>query len=152
MNSGIYMELFDKMIIILNRRLRGMIQAGLDPALSQPHLFFLRYLRSEGRCTVTDIANHMGITLSAITSLSNKLCDLNLASRVRSDDDRRIVYLEITGKGKDTLRVADDNVRKLFEKYFSSLAEEEVFTFFSVIQKISNQIINEEKQNKKMED
>lgn len=146
------MEIFDKTAIVLNKKLRAMIKEGIDPTISQPHIYLLRYLRSEGRSTVTALANHLGITLSAVTCLTNKLFDLKMITRVRCDSDRRLVYVDITDKGKSVLEHADENVKRLFNKYFSDLPSEEIHTFFSVIDKITRRVLDEDYQGRKMED
>jgi DNA-binding MarR family transcriptional regulator len=108
------------------------------------------YIRCKGSCTVTDIANHLGITLSAVTSLVDKLCILGLVIRIRSEMDRRVVFMKLTEEGVRVLEEVDEKRNEIFEKAFSNLSIEEINNFFSVIDKVTENILNSkvEKPNK----
>ena len=48
-----------------------------------------------------------------VTRLVDRLADRGLVKRARSEEDRRVVEVEITGKGLDLLRVLDPHARRM---------------------------------------
>jgi len=48
-----------------------------------------------------------------VTRLVDRLADRGLVKRARSEADRRVVEVEITGKGLDLLRVLDPHARRM---------------------------------------
>lgn len=115
---------------------------SLDASLSHSHICMLMYIKNEDTCIVTNIARHLRITLSAVTNLVNKLFEMGLVTRIRSEEDRRIVVVRLTDKGRDILKKIDETRTKLFEVYFSNLSEEELHSLLNIINKISDNVIN----------
>ncbi|AEN88507.1 transcriptional regulator [Priestia megaterium WSH-002] len=60
----------------------------------------LHLLYKEGNHIVSEIAEHMHISNSSMTCISDRLMEREFVTRVRSQKDRRVVYLSITDKGK----------------------------------------------------
>ncbi|MFD1551664.1 MarR family transcriptional regulator [Putridiphycobacter roseus] len=68
----------------------------------------LRILRGAKKpITVSDIKSRMIEKSPNTTRLMDKLCDKKLIARTRSENDRRIVYSEITGTGLNMLSEID---------------------------------------------
>lgn len=58
------------------------------------------FMIGSGRCQLAaELARHYGIDASAVTRLIDRLEKRQLLSRVRSDEDRRTVQLELTPQG-----------------------------------------------------
>lgn len=106
------------------------------PALSHAHLYLLLFVKNEQGCIVSDIAKHLGITLSGVTNLTNKLFDMGLIERKRSENDRRLVYIVITDKGKKLLNDMEKNGLGLFTEIFSNISKEEIQEFLKVLKRI----------------
>lgn len=136
-----WMEQMDKISFEVHNRLFNHITKDVEPKINKSHIFLLKIIKNKENCTVTDIANHMDITLSAVTNLVNKLYEMGLVTRLRSERDRRIVYVGLTEEGKNVLKKIEDNRNRLFEKYFSDLSEEEIVSFFKTIEKITSKIL-----------
>jgi DNA-binding MarR family transcriptional regulator len=113
----------------------------VEPLLSKSHVYLLADIRRRGECTVTDIANHLEITLSAVTSLVDKLCSADMVTRIRSEDDRRVVFLKLTEKGEKVLGIIEENKNTLMKKVFSDITAEEFNSFFGTIEKITRNIL-----------
>jgi DNA-binding MarR family transcriptional regulator len=135
----------DRMIKIamdIHKKLIAVILKDIEPPLSKSHVYLLANIRHRGECTVTDIANHLEITLSAVTSLVDKLCKAELVARLRSEEDRRVVYLKLTEEGEKVLENIEMNKNRLFEKIFSNIDTEEINNFFGTIEKITQNILD----------
>lgn len=77
--------------------------------LSPQQYNILRILRgSSVRMTMNDIKCRMLDRTPNVTRLSDKLVEKKLVERVRCDDDRRVVYLEINSTGLTFLKDLDE--------------------------------------------
>ena len=66
----------------------------------------------QGPKKMKEIGDHFQIKLSTLTSIIDKIENQKLVKRVNSRDDRRVVYLETTRKGKN-----------LYDQYHMYLSE-----------------------------
>jgi DNA-binding MarR family transcriptional regulator len=62
-------------------------------------LFLICELKNGQPATISEIANKIGVTLAAITHQINTLEKQGLIKRISDKADRRIVLVELTGKG-----------------------------------------------------
>lgn len=91
------------------------VQLPFNLASGQIYVLFMLY--DEPTCKVTDIVNALGVTSGAATGLTDKLVALELIERHRPEDDRRVVRLSLTSKGKETV----EQIRKQRIEWFSEL-------------------------------
>lgn len=68
--------------------------------LTFPHYLALSALWQQDGLTSSTIAIHLGTSPNAITPLADRLEAAGLVRRERASEDRRIVYLRLTEKGK----------------------------------------------------
>jgi DNA-binding MarR family transcriptional regulator len=54
------------------------------------------------RMRMTQLAQRAGMSSGGFTKLADRLCAAGLTARVACENDRRITYLELTAKGKET--------------------------------------------------
>lgn len=86
----------------ITHRLKRLL-ADQEEEITGVQFFTLRLLARENRLKVTDIASCLGVTLSAITGLINRLYKLELVTREQDDADRRIVWIKLTPKGQELI-------------------------------------------------
>ncbi len=67
--------------------------------LSQNQLMLLFQLQLAGSLKITEIAERFVVTPGAASSMCDKLEEARLVQRVRTNEDRRVVNIEITGEG-----------------------------------------------------
>ncbi len=134
------LERHDKLTFEITRRLAASIREGMSLPITQSHIRLMLFIRSKGGSTASDIAAYLGITLSAITSLVNKLTALNLVTRVRSDLDRRTVTIDLTESGREMLKHIDKKRKEFFNMCFSCLTDEEIDTYFNILGKITAEL------------
>ncbi len=77
----------------------------------------LRVLSEEGQKTMATLAEMNFVTQAWITGLVDKLEDKEHVKRIRSNKDRRVIYVEITKKGGSILeemkKIHDDFLKEL---------------------------------------
>lgn len=94
--------------------------------LSSTQALLLQKLEEEGPLKVSQLAEALLITAGAVTSFSDKLILGGYATRIRSEEDRRVVYLEITDKGRDVLNRVRTYRKQMLEQLFGKLPTEDV--------------------------
>lgn len=103
-------------------------------AISPQQYNILRILRgAKNRVKVQIVKDRMIERSPNATRLMDKLCDKNLIERERCDEDRRVVYVQITNLGLDLLKNIDDNKSSSF---LENLTEEEAATLSDLLDKI----------------
>lgn len=135
-------EEFDKANFEITKKISHKIKEGIDSGLGHAHIYLLMYLNNANECTVTDIAKHLNITLSAVTNLTDKLYSLGLISRERSETDRRVVVLGLKEEGFKVLERMCENRNRIFNDYFSCLTEEELEALLRITKKIAEKAAN----------
>lgn len=77
-----------------------------ESALSLSQIGTLFRLYHHGSSPINDIADHLGVTMAAVSQLLNPLIDLDLIVRSTHPDDRRVKLINLTEKGKATVEVS----------------------------------------------
>lgn len=89
-------DIFNKVTIIEENKLKtGEFK---DATLKEMHTVDL--IGKSKQTTPTDIARELLLTLGTVTTSLNKLEQKGYIERVRSTDDRRVVYVTLTPKGQ----------------------------------------------------
>jgi DNA-binding MarR family transcriptional regulator len=98
--------------------------AGLAPSVTMPQWRAL-VLAAEGPCTVSDVAEDLGIHASNATRLCDRLVRAGLVRRERADDDRRRVLITPTPAGRRLHRRAMEQRREHIEAALAEMTSEE---------------------------
>lgn len=101
-----------------------MFEKDNNEGLTHVQTVLLRYLFDKENATVSAIADYMGVTMAAVSSLIDRLVKIGLLNRNRSESDRRVVYISLTPTG----RVAIENFlirhRERMKQLFSKMGQE----------------------------
>ncbi len=82
----------------------------------------LRALK-KGPCNTSFLAHMLGVTLSAVTALVNRLHKMGLVVRERQEKDRRQVWISITPEGLEVLKDVEERRNLLLAVYLSHVPE-----------------------------
>jgi len=95
--------------------------------LSDPQYNALRILRGEGKpMQVYRIAQRMVTPQTDITRLLGRLERTGFVQRERCGDDRRVVWVALTDRGKSVLKKLDGPLKDLHQAQFGHLSEREL--------------------------
>ncbi len=89
-----------------------------------------------GRMTVSDVANELGVSLSAITASANRMIRSGLLERLRDAADRRVVWLELTPVGREAVASFLGIRNRHLRRYFGSLSGEELDCLYRILRKL----------------
>lgn len=134
-----------EIIMEIARRLHVELDEQNVPGITGSQFFVLRQIVGKGRLTVSEVAEKLGVSLSAITALVDRLVKSDLVVRSRDEQDRRLVWLEATDKGKEILDKCIEGRKKVAVKYFSQLPEEDTKKLIEIYEKILLMMKSDEK-------
>ena len=105
--------------------------------LSREEIRALILLRSSGRSIMSDFAGSLGIPLSTATHTIDRLVHKGLVMRVRSDEDRRIVQVEMSEPGKKLHAALRAKHQAMALSWLEPLSPNERENFLSMMAKIA---------------
>ncbi len=113
----------------------------IDP-LSYLQLGTLRYVAEKNNPPMKDVADHLCITPPSATSLINNLTKMKQLERIYDKDDRRLIRLAITAKGRKTLEDGFKKITIRMQRVLSKLSEKERSDFIKILEKLSRAYSN----------
>lgn len=116
---------------------------NVEKGISGSQAIILENLELQGPQKATELAEVLCITSGAVTGLCDKLIAGGYATRRRSEEDRRNVYMEITAKGSETLAKVRQLRKDIIKKFFSGLSDSDIEHLIRIYNQI---LINMESQ------
>lgn len=110
---------------------------GPQADLSMQELRVVEYLGDVGTTRMKELAEYMLLAVNSVTSLIDKLEEQGLIRRERSNDDRRVVNVELTPAGKGVYQAAVGEKLSLLRLMLGGLDAKEQETFMALFRKIA---------------
>ena len=105
----------------------------------------LRILRGEGKPLPSlEVADRLIQVVPAITGLIDRLEKQGLVKRRRCEEDRRVVYVELTGEGKNVLKRIDAPLAALRRKLLGHMSRTELHALSKLLEKARKSLIEED--------
>jgi DNA-binding MarR family transcriptional regulator len=108
--------------------------------VTSTQLFVLGYLKKQGSCKVTQLAEMMDVKPSAVTLLVDRLEENGLVLREHDKKDRRVVNISLTDHGDDKLKKVMEERKAIAERYLSHLTEEELMVMATLTEKLAQAV------------
>ena len=112
---------------------RNYLARGL---ITLPQLWALHQVAERKACTMCMLARALGLKSSTVTGLVDRLIKLGLLKRFNSQADRRVVFAEITPKGRKILEHLEAERHKSIVHMFQHVTQEERAAYLDIIEKI----------------
>jgi DNA-binding MarR family transcriptional regulator len=90
--------------------------------------------------TMSELSHNLGVTLPTTTSMINRLIQFGFIGRKRDNNDRRVVKVKLTVRGRAILRKLMEERRIALEVLLQALNNEELRTFLESIENVSSLI------------
>ena len=116
---------------------RTVRHGNIDP-FSMAQFKVLALVAEKGTPTMKDIADFLYITSPSATAIINRLVKARELERVYDKEDRRIVRLKLTEKGKKSLAEGRKAATARMSKVIESLNEKEKNDLANILAKIIN--------------
>lgn len=111
-------------------------------ALSFAHVKTLSFIKEKSQPTMKELADYLGITPPSTTTLIEYFFKNNLINRVYDKSDRRIIRLEITEAGRNSLENGYKNISLKMEKILESLNQTQINNLKDVLETIAKHYKN----------
>lgn len=104
--------------------------------LSRNHEIILDLLDKNGPYNPSKLAVALKVTTGGVTGLADKLVKSGYIRRIRDEEDRRAVYLEITDAGRTIASETRNQGRQQFAYFFDKLSDDEVKQLIGLYEKL----------------
>ncbi|HNQ25446.1 MAG TPA: MarR family transcriptional regulator [Methanoregulaceae archaeon] len=126
----------EQLIRIRNETSSAILSECGIPDITVKQLGYLKTIDEQGEVTFTRLAEITSNSKPTITELINRFESMECVYRERSPDDRRVIYIRLTEKGRRIARAEDDALSLLVERMRNSLDHDEVDLLVRIIRKV----------------
>lgn len=121
-------------------RMARSFDAALEDEITPQKFLLLNSLLRMKKCKVNDLAQEVNLSSGATTLALNRLEKEGLIVRSRDKEDRRIVWVELTEKGRSLILRLVEKRHRVWEKMLSTLTPKEEQEFLRLLEKMVNQL------------
>ena len=112
-------EIMDNIKQIMDNQFRD-----IDLTVSQGIL--LSILGHEGKMRIGDLSKKMGLSNSTVSGIIDRLEKQGVVERIRSEEDRRVVYVDITGNFKEKAKKHFDEAERQLGQLINRASSQEL--------------------------
>lgn len=132
--NELLVQIFDDILKIEEKTLK---QGPLSD-LSVTEMHTLEAIGMYTQRTMTEVAQDLKITVGTLTTAINKLIKKDYVARKRIEEDRRVVLVELTKKGKLAYRVHEKFHNDMITATIDGLSEGEEEVLISSLEKLND--------------
>ncbi|WP_027634087.1 MarR family winged helix-turn-helix transcriptional regulator [Clostridium hydrogeniformans] len=88
--------------------------------------------------SMSEVADKLNITVGTLTTAINKLIKKGYVDRKRQEEDRRVVLIELTKRGKLAYRIHEKFHKDMIRETISGLSEDEEHILINSLEKLSS--------------
>src|SRR2546425_12968729 len=120
-------------------QLQGCMRATFaEEGMSFGQMVLLRVLVHKGRATPKELAQALSVTTGNITGLVDKLEAAVLVSRTRSEEDRRVVFIELTAKARQRFRKVHRAAVDMLSEAFEGWTQPQIRQLQDLLERLSS--------------
>ncbi len=108
--------------------------------LTGPQLTVLKLLEQFGDLSLSGLSERIRAQNSTVTGIIDRMEREDLVVRERSKEDRRVVYIRLTAKGRDLARDIPVEPMEIFRGALDSLSTEEMRTLLRIMTKLAKRV------------
>jgi DNA-binding MarR family transcriptional regulator len=130
-----YIERLEKAMNTFSKMCFSKEMRGLEITLTQMQMLLL--INSLSGCKMSDLSEALGVTMGNVTSMIDRLIKEDLVKRCEDDNDRRIVRIELTKNGKDTVKTILGNRKTGLSRIFKNVNESDKAALLNIMERIA---------------
>lgn len=131
----------EELLVALRRVIRAVDlrskQLSKHVGLTGPQLLVMQNIEEQPGIMVREIAENINLSPATITNILDRLESRDLATRIRSTQDKRKVGVFLTDRGKEAVKDAPRPLQEHFVERFSQLKEWEQSQMVATMQRIA---------------
>jgi DNA-binding MarR family transcriptional regulator len=143
-------DLIDRYVKVsfsVTKKAEALLKEQMGDDLTHDQHYMLRYIKSSGQCTSSELAEAFEVNKSAITAIITRLTEKGFIQRTRDQNDRRVVYLTLTEKGLNLFNQTEDKVHCLVESFIKQFDDKEIQEFIQTYEKLEKVMISIKEKN-----
>ena len=94
------------------------------------------------RLTATDLCERMGLFKSQMNKILKSMEETGYINKIRSEEDKRFVYIEITEKGLAQYKIEHEEVMKIMDRLVDKIGYERTEATAKSVNEISDEFIS----------
>ena len=110
---------------------------GPHVELNMQELRVVELLGDQGPRIMRELAEHLQVAVNSMTSIADSMERKGLVRRQRSDEDRRVIRVELTEAGRGIYESVVQEKMRLFRSMLRALNEDEQKIFMVLFRKIA---------------
>lgn len=126
--------------IFIREFAKRQIKMCSETSLSVPQFAILDILAARGSCKMSELAETLNLTLSAVTVIIDKMIKMKLVKRERSGTDRRVVNVSMVAKGKELASRIRSLRRNIANDLFSPLGQKDKNEYIRILGKVCENV------------
>ncbi|MCG6134614.1 MAG: MarR family transcriptional regulator [Nostoc sp. LLA-1] len=111
---------------LMMRFIRADMRVHSAASLSVPQLRSLAFLNRNPDASLSDLAEHLGVTCATASATTERLVQRNFVQRVDDPQERRRVLLNLTEEGRHHLKQSQDQTRAHIAELLDNLTPEQI--------------------------
>lgn len=122
-------DLFSTLPLIgrsIRKKLLKTALTSFEVDIAPPHFEIMKLLEEAGTLHVAEIGERLQIARPQMTHLIDKLVDLGIVERQIGTEDRRIINIMLTNKGKRIIKEHDSDIMNATREMLACLTDEEL--------------------------
>ena len=96
--------------------------------LTVPQITAIKFIAHRKKVTVSELSEEMNITKATVSGILNRLENMNIIKRIRSKEDKRIVYVVFSDEGLSLAKDIKHIMNNCFENIFSNVSKEDLIS------------------------
>ena len=129
--NDFFVGIYNRILVLEEKWLR---EQNLQVTMSEAHMLVAVGQRENK--AMSEVAEAVSLTNGTVTTMIKKLESKGYVMRSRDGDDKRILRVRLTDKGKEVTTVHEDFHKKLTETVLNSITQEEKVVLMSTMEKI----------------
>jgi DNA-binding MarR family transcriptional regulator len=138
-------------IVRVFKRVGHMLKQSMDKQfgdmkLTGPQGMLMGILAHDGEMKISDLSEKLGLSNSTVSGIIDRLEKQGLVERIRSNEDRRVVYVNVTETYKREFKEKFCKIEKYLQESLTRATDEEVEIILKGIDKLE-EVIKRQQQN-----
>ncbi|BBE31550.1 hypothetical protein OSSY52_16910 [Tepiditoga spiralis] len=112
--------------------------------LTGPQGMLIGTLAKHKKMKISDLSKELGLSNSTISGIVDRLEKQKMVERIRSEKDRRVVYVTITKDFQKEFQKSFENIEKNFEIMMNNASSEDINSILDGLEKLEKLLKTEE--------
>jgi MarR family transcriptional regulator, organic hydroperoxide resistance regulator len=108
--------------------------------LTGPQLTVVKLLEAFGDLSLSELSDKIRAQNSTVTGIIDRMERENLVTRERSKEDRRVVYIKLTTKGRELAREIPVEPMEVFKSALETLSQQEMKDLLRIMTKVAKRV------------